>query len=63
MNLLCISDETTNKSEPNTDFQIVLNGLCTINLLHRKFESSFVRNSISLHYFADCLFMYIFMGY
>jgi len=44
-----------------TDFEIVLNGRGTINLLHRKFESSFVWYRISLLCFADCLFMYIFL--
>jgi len=50
------------KSEPKSDFKIVLNGLGTINLLHHKFESSFVWYCISLSYLADCLFMHIFLG-
>ena len=41
LNLLCISDWIINKSEPKADFEIVLNGHGTINLLHRKFGSPF----------------------
>jgi len=40
LNLLCISDWIIDKSEPKSDFEIVLNGLGTINMLHHKFESS-----------------------
>ena len=49
-------------SEPKSDFEIVLNGLGTKNLLHHKFESSFVRYCISLPYLADCFLCMFFWG-